>query len=129
MEILNEQASFRTVKEERFDAVSTNFLTELDGWQHYETETVEREVPNGKTYTSIVLEPSYNVNKELLAEYEAKRQQNSYDKITILQYSDKMEKSSSPTLVAMDKKDIVSIYNKALKKAIFQSQQRKQSDV
>lgn len=273
VEILNEQDTFRTVKEERFDAVSTNFLPELDGWQHYETETVEREVLNSKTYTFlikynsgeelvralhedspvterllgiltayvteddinqvldifgdllritvgelfdycnsevyfqalaeeyslddtssiedynfaindilttlirrdiaeyknsiysalfyclaecredeesfsasayedlvfyktssgtdafIVLESSYNVNKELLAEYEAKRQQNSFRKIVILQYSDKMEKSSSPTLVAMDKKAIVSIYNKALKKAIFQSQQRKQSDV
>ena len=36
--------------EEEFDPVATDFLTQQDGWQHYETKTVEYEVENGLNY-------------------------------------------------------------------------------
>lgn len=36
--------------EEEFDPVATDFLTRQDGWQHYETKTVEYEVENGLNY-------------------------------------------------------------------------------
>ena len=36
--------------EEEFDPVMTDFLTQQDGWQHYETQTVEYEIENGEDY-------------------------------------------------------------------------------
>ena len=44
------QPAFRIETEEEFDPVMTNFLTEQDGWQHYETKTVQHEVPDGENY-------------------------------------------------------------------------------
>ena len=42
--------AFRIETEEEFDPVMTNFLTEQDGWQHYETKTVQYKVPDGENY-------------------------------------------------------------------------------
>ena len=50
----SEQA-YRTETREEFDIVASNFLTDLDGWQHYETETVEYEVPDGENYTFVII--------------------------------------------------------------------------
>ena len=44
------ETAYRIETEEEFDPVMTDFLTRQDGWQHYETETVEYEVPNGLNY-------------------------------------------------------------------------------
>ena len=44
------ETAYRIETEEEFDPVMTDFLTRQDGWQHYETKTVEYEVPNGLNY-------------------------------------------------------------------------------
>ena len=44
------ETAYRTETEEEFDIVASDFLTQQDGWQHYETETVEYEVPDGEDY-------------------------------------------------------------------------------
>ena len=44
------EIAYRTVTEEEFDLVMSDFLTQQDGWQHYETKTVEYEVENGLNY-------------------------------------------------------------------------------
>lgn len=44
------ETAYRIETEEEFDPVATNFLTEQDGWQHYETKTVEYEVEDGLNY-------------------------------------------------------------------------------
>lgn len=44
------EQAYRIETEEEFDPVKTAYLTELDGWQHYETETVEYEVEDGANY-------------------------------------------------------------------------------
>ncbi|MBQ5841735.1 MAG: 3'-5' exonuclease [Clostridia bacterium] len=49
------EQAYRTETEEEFDIVATNFLTQLDGWQHYETKTVEYEVPDGENYTFVII--------------------------------------------------------------------------
>ena len=49
------EQAYRTETEEEFDIVATNFLTQLDGWQHYETKTVEHEVPDGENYTFVII--------------------------------------------------------------------------
>ena len=49
------ETAYRIETREEFDIVTSNFLTELDGWQHYETETVEYEVPDGENYTFAIL--------------------------------------------------------------------------
>lgn len=52
--IVNTEMTYRTEIEEEFDPVMTNFLTDMDGWQHYETKTVEYEVENGYEYTFLI---------------------------------------------------------------------------
>ena len=52
--IVNTEMTYRTETEEEFDPVMTNFLTDMDGWQHYETKTVEYEVENGYEYTFLI---------------------------------------------------------------------------
>lgn len=52
--ILNTEMTYCTETEEEFDPVMTEFLTRQDGWQHYETKTVEYEVENGYQYTFLI---------------------------------------------------------------------------
>ncbi len=42
--------SYRTETQEEFDVLTSDYLTALDGWQHYETEPVEHEVEKGNDY-------------------------------------------------------------------------------
>ena len=44
------ETAYRIEEEEEFDPVMTDFLTRQDGWQHYETKTVEYEVEDGENY-------------------------------------------------------------------------------
>ena len=44
------EPAYRTETVEEFDVVATDFLTRRDGWQHYETETVEQVVEDGINY-------------------------------------------------------------------------------
>lgn len=44
------ETAYRIVEEEEFDLVMSDFLTQQDGWQHYETKTVEYEVEDGENY-------------------------------------------------------------------------------
>lgn len=44
------ETAYRIEEEEEFDPVATHFLTQQDGWQHYETKTVEYEVEDGENY-------------------------------------------------------------------------------
>lgn len=44
------ETAYRIEEREEFDIVATNFLSEMDGWPHYETETVEYEVEDGENY-------------------------------------------------------------------------------
>lgn len=44
------EPAYRTESEEEFDPVMTDFLSRQDGWQHYETNTVEYEVEDGDNY-------------------------------------------------------------------------------
>ena len=44
------ETAYRIEEEEEFDPVMTDFLTQQDGWQHYETKTVQYEVENGENY-------------------------------------------------------------------------------
>ena len=44
------ETAYRIEEEEEFDPVMTDFLTQQDGWQHYETKIVEYEVEDGKNY-------------------------------------------------------------------------------
>lgn len=48
------ESTYRTETEEVFDPVMTDFLTQQDGWQHYETKTVEYTVEDGKNYCFII---------------------------------------------------------------------------
>ena len=48
------ETAYRVETEDEFDPVRTEFLTQQDGWQHYETKTVEYEVENGKNYCFII---------------------------------------------------------------------------
>ena len=52
--IADSETTYRTETEEEFDIVATTFLSELDGWPHYETKTVEYEVPDGEIYTFLI---------------------------------------------------------------------------
>lgn len=52
--ILSQTMTYRIETEEEFDPVMTDFLTQQDGWQHYETQTVEYEVENGYEYTFLI---------------------------------------------------------------------------
>ena len=53
--IVDEEDVYSIETEVEFDPVMTNFLTELDGWQHYETKTIEYEVHNGYIYTFLII--------------------------------------------------------------------------
>lgn len=44
------ETAYRIEQQEEFDSVMTDFLTQQDGWQHYETNTVEYEVEDGENY-------------------------------------------------------------------------------
>lgn len=48
------ETAYRIEEEEEFDAVMTNFLSEMDGWPHYETKTVQHEVEDGENYCFII---------------------------------------------------------------------------
>ena len=61
----SEQA-YRTETREEFDIVTSTYLTDLDGWPHYETETVEYEVPNGENYTFVII---YKDGKHIIRKY------------------------------------------------------------
>ena len=52
--IVDTEMIYRTETEEEFDPVMTNFLTDMDGWQHYETKIIEYEVENGYEYTFLI---------------------------------------------------------------------------
>ena len=52
--VTDTEMTYRTETEEEFDPVMTNFLTEMDGWQHYETKTIEYEVENGYVITFLI---------------------------------------------------------------------------
>ena len=52
--IIDTEMTYRIETEEEFDPVMTNFLTDMDGWQHYETKTVEYEVENGYNITFVI---------------------------------------------------------------------------
>lgn len=54
VDILCREMTYRIEEEEEFDIVKTDFLTRMDGWQHYETTTIEHKVPNGYEYTFLV---------------------------------------------------------------------------
>lgn len=44
------EPAYRTETEEEFDIVASDSLSRCDGWQHYETKTVEYEVEDGEYY-------------------------------------------------------------------------------
>lgn len=44
------EPAYRIETEEEFDPVMSDFLTQQDGWQHYETKTVEYEAEDGVNY-------------------------------------------------------------------------------
>lgn len=44
------KTAYRIEEDEEFDIVMTDFLTQQDGWQHYETKTVKHEVEDGENY-------------------------------------------------------------------------------
>lgn len=46
--------TYRIETEEEFDPVMTEYLTQQDGWQHYETKTIEYEVENGYAITFLI---------------------------------------------------------------------------
>lgn len=52
--IIDTEMTYRTETEEEFDPVMTNSLTDMDGWQHYETKTIEYEVENGYAITFLI---------------------------------------------------------------------------
>ena len=54
VDIAFREMTYRIEEREEFDIVMTNFLTEQEGWQHYETKTVEYEVPDGYEYTFLI---------------------------------------------------------------------------
>lgn len=54
VDIACREMTYRTEEREEFDIVMSDFLTQQDGWQHYETQNVEYEVPNGYEYTFLI---------------------------------------------------------------------------
>lgn len=44
------ETAYRTEIREEFDIVKTNFLSDMDGWQHYETSPVEYTIEDGLNY-------------------------------------------------------------------------------
>ena len=53
--IIDTEMTYRIETEEEFDPFMTNFLTDMDGWQHYETKTIEYEVENGYAITFLIV--------------------------------------------------------------------------
>ena len=54
VDIIDSQMTYIIEEREEFDPVMSNFLTDMDGWQHYETKTVEYQVENGYEYTFLI---------------------------------------------------------------------------
>ncbi len=52
--VIDTEMTYRIETEEEFDPVMTNFITDMDGWQHYETKTIEYEVENGYAITFLI---------------------------------------------------------------------------
>lgn len=52
--LVGTETAYRTYEEEEFDIVATNYLSEMDGWPHYETQTVEYQVEDGENYCFII---------------------------------------------------------------------------
>jgi hypothetical protein len=53
--IVDAEMTHRIETEEEFDLIMSTYLTELDGWQHYETKTIEYEVPDGYELTFLII--------------------------------------------------------------------------
>ncbi len=60
------EPAFRIETEEKFDVVMSDFLTQQDGWQHYETKTVQHEVPDGENYCFTI---RYNDGSEIYRKF------------------------------------------------------------
>ena len=58
--------AYRIETREEFDPIMTHYLTQRDGWQHYETKTVEYEVENGENYCFTI---RYNNGSEIYREF------------------------------------------------------------
>lgn len=85
------EQAYRIETEEEFDPLATDFLTRQDGWQHYETQTVEYEVPDGSNYCfTIKYKNGQTIYRKFhegspltarLLEYSNKNDNNNYDEI------------------------------------------------
>ena len=64
------EPSYRIETEEEFDILSSSYLTDLDGWQHYETETLEYEVEDGNDYCFTI---RYKDGTEIYKDYPVDR--------------------------------------------------------
>ena len=48
--LVRAETTYRIETREEFDPVMTDMLSQMDGWAHYETETVEHRINNGENY-------------------------------------------------------------------------------
>ena len=60
------EPAYRIEVEDEFDPVMTNFLSDMDGWAHYETKEVEYEVPDGENYLFTI---RYNDGSEIYRKF------------------------------------------------------------
>ncbi len=60
------EQAYRIETEEEFDPLMSDFLTRQDGWQHYETQTVEYEVEDGLNYLFTI---RYKNGKEIYRKF------------------------------------------------------------
>ncbi len=52
--VADTEMTYRTETEEEFDPVMSDYLSDMDGWQHYETNTVKYRVENGYNITFLI---------------------------------------------------------------------------
>lgn len=97
--------AYRIEAEEEFDPVATDFLTRQDGWQHYETQTVEYEVEDGEDYCFTI---KYKDGTEIYRKFH----ESSLLTKRLLEYCNKKDASKTNDISCEDL--IVSRYNEIL---------------
>ena len=85
------EAAYRVDTEEEFDPVMSDFLTRQDGWQHYETKTVEYKVENGENYC-------FTIKYKNDTQIQRKFHESSSIAKRLLEYSNRIESSQGVEL-------------------------------
>ena len=99
------ETAYRIETEEEFDPVATQFLTEQDGWQHYETKTVEYEVEDGENYLFTI---RYKNGTEIYRKFH----ESSWLTEQLLGYCNKKDVSNANYDIVEDVNDVIETVSK-----------------